>query len=105
MSGERHVVLVARRSVTPYTSAWAGHHVVDLALAGVAHLRDAGAGVDEAPQDRLLADDLRVVRRVGRDRHDGESVWRYGAPPIRASSPRRWSSAATVTGSAGSPRP
>ncbi len=45
--------------------------VVDLALAGVADLHDAGAGVDQPPQDRLLADDLGVVARVGRDRHVG----------------------------------
>jgi len=33
------------------------------------------------------------------------SVCRYGAPPIRRSRPRRSNSAATVTASAGSPRP
>ena len=45
--------------------------VVDLALAGVADLHDAGAGVDQAAQDRLLAHDLGVVARVGGDRHVG----------------------------------
>ena len=44
---------------------------VDVALAGVAHLRDLGAGVDQPPQDRLLAHDRRVVAGVGRDRDAG----------------------------------
>ncbi len=50
---------------------------VDLALSGVAVLDDAGACVDQAPQDRLLAHDLGVVGGVGSDRHrrrDGVQV-------------------------------
>ena len=44
--------------------------VVDLiADAGIAKLHDAGAGLDQPPQDRTLGDDLRVVAGVGRGRH------------------------------------
>ena len=45
--------------------------VVDLALAGVAEGGDAGAGLDQAAQDRLVAHDLGVVAGVGRDRDVG----------------------------------
>ena len=46
-------------------------HVVDLALAGVAQLSDARAGLDQPAQHRLVAHDLGVVAGVGRDRHVG----------------------------------
>src|SRR5690606_9807109 len=41
--------------------------VVDLAGAGVADLRDAGARLDQAAQDRAFGDDARVVAGVGDD--------------------------------------
>ena len=54
--------------------------VGDLALAGVAHLHDARAGLDEAAQHRLLGDDRRVVAGVGRGRDEpGERVQVLGA--------------------------
>lgn len=73
--------------------------------AGVAVLDDAGAGFDQAAQDRLLRNDFGVVAGIGRggDRlGQGDEV---GGPPMRLSSPRRSRVAETVTGSAGSPRP
>ncbi len=45
---------------------------VDLAVAGVTHLRDAGAGLDQAAQDGALGHDLGVVAGVGRGRHRGQ---------------------------------
>ena len=46
--------------------------VVGLGVGVVAHLHDAGAGLDEAAQDRALADDLGVVAGVGRGGHGGD---------------------------------
>ena len=43
-------------------------HVVDLSLAGVPHLGDPGARVDQPTQDRLLAHDVGVVGGVRGDR-------------------------------------
>jgi hypothetical protein len=43
--------------------------LVDLALPGIPPLGDAGARAHEATEDRLLADDLRVVAGVRCDRH------------------------------------
>ncbi len=39
--------------------------LVDVALGGVAHAGDPGAGLDQAAQDGALVDDLRVVLGVG----------------------------------------
>ena len=63
--------------------------LVDLALAGVPHLGDPGAGVDEPPQDRLLAHDLGVVAGVGGDRH----ARREGVEVRRAADPRELAAA------------
>ena len=72
----------------------------------VAKLHDARAGLDEAAQDGALAHDLGVVTRV-RCRRNGRN---QGVEVRRASDlgeyvAVRVSSAAIVTGSAGSPRP
>ncbi len=67
--GERDVVL-ARALVGDLVDLGLRlvHHVVDLALAGVADLHDLGARVDQPAQDRLLPDDLGVVAGVRGDR-------------------------------------
>src|SRR6187455_2318335 len=44
--------------------------VDDLALARVAHLHDAGSGLDKATQHGLLGDDRRVEAGVGRRWHE-----------------------------------
>jgi hypothetical protein len=48
------------------------HDDVDVSLTAVPHLDDARAGLDEAAQDRPLADDLGVVAGVRRGRHTGD---------------------------------
>ena len=67
--------------------------LVDLAAADlplrapVPELHDARAGLDQAPQDRLLGDDLRVVAGVCRGRHardEGVQVHRAADPAQRS---------------------
>ena len=54
--------------------------VVDLAVTGIADLRDPGAHLDQAPQHRAVGDDLGVVTGVGRGRNRlGEGVQVRGA--------------------------
>ncbi|CAB4937000.1 unannotated protein [freshwater metagenome] len=47
-------------------------HVVDITGSGVAHLHDSGAGLDEAAQDCLLADDAPVIAAIRGCRHHGD---------------------------------
>ncbi len=69
--GERHVVLrLPLASDRVDLSLSIVDEVGDLALARVAHLHDAGAGLDEAAQNGALRDDLGVIAGVGRCRHD-----------------------------------
>ena len=91
-----------------------GHHLglgpvddgVDLTFAGRGPLRDPGRRVLQLPQDRLLADDVGVEAGV-RGERDTRRSGHAGTARRRSSpaDPRRPSSAATVTGSTGSPRP
>jgi hypothetical protein len=54
------------------------HDIVGVAFGVVAHLHDAGAGLDEAAQHRLLADDRGVVAGIGRGRHRGDEGVQVG---------------------------
>ena len=70
--GQRRVVLLLPL-LADRVDLLLGHvdGLVDVALAGVPHLRDLGAGVDQPAQDRLLAHDGGVVAGVGGDRDAG----------------------------------
>ena len=59
-------------------------HVVDIALAAVAHADNARACFDESTQDRLLAHDAAVVVRISRSgHHRDEGVQVVGATDAR----------------------
>ncbi len=81
---EREVVL-ARAALGDVVDLGLGpvDRVVDVAVRGVPELGDAGAGLDETPQDGLLAHDVRVVAGVrrGRDRRDERVEVRSAADP------------------------